>query len=183
MIADPVGAVVAGAHDVPGEAVGEVPGEQEGDGALGAGLEVDGGGEGGRGRIGGAGRAVVERAVGAEVVPEVEQRVTPGDVVPGGAGGDGLVGGVEDGEGQGPPLLGVGGNAFGAHVQATKAVPHAPAVDVALRLAVASVGANEVGQGGADRDPHGHVRWVWQPPSGRRRWGGRCRRRGRGLAG
>ena len=165
MIADPVGAVVAGAHDVPGEAVGKVPGEQEGDGALGAWVQVHGGGEGGRGRIGGAGRAVVKLAVGAEVVPEVEQGVTPGDVVPGGAGGDGLVGGVEDGEGQRAPLLGVGGHAVGAHVQAAEAVPHAPAVDVALRLAVASVGADEVGQGGADRDPHGHVRRVGSHPA------------------
>ena len=49
VIADPVGAVVAGAHDVPGEAVGEVPGEQEGSGALGAWVQVHGGGEGGRG--------------------------------------------------------------------------------------------------------------------------------------
>ena len=112
VIADPVGAIVAAAHDVPGEAVGKVPGEQEGDGALGAWLQVHGGGQRCRGGIGGAGRAVVERAVGAEVVPEIEQRIAPGDVVPGGAGGDGLVGGVEDGEGQGAPLLGIGGNAF-----------------------------------------------------------------------
>ena len=45
VIADPVGAVVAGAHDVPGEAVGEVPGEQEGDGALLTRLQIHGGGE------------------------------------------------------------------------------------------------------------------------------------------
>ena len=85
--------------------------------------------------------------------------------MPGGAGGDGLVGGVEDGEGQGAPLLGVSGHAVGAHVQAAEAVPHAPAVDVALRLAVASVGADEVGQSRADRHPHGNVRRVGSHPA------------------